>query len=724
MIARLSVRQLTHTLHLPPAQSEIYGGPHPKWLRDVLEQLPHLQNLIVSQLPFFDHSALRLYGDTKKPELAEGVPTFALRLLIAAQCRNTTSSGLADFLMHFPNLVFLDLSNTLATRDKSVLSNLCYMPNLQVLKLRQVNLRDEDVEIVASAVGICVRSLDIRGNLLTDISAETLLRFCFIAPDVDDGLTSTGNRQGGASLEDWPAGISRPDPDLLDDFRHDTLDEHFVKQLAKAAVRRLPSEDLPYSGITHLYISDNQLTATGFTKLIRSGRLFVLDAGSFSTLTVHEGPRSLSSNLERSSGIGGLVHLFEKHCFRNLTSLRIHHALLTKKTSAKENGLSPPPSIFEMSAEDTRHELDTPQPISELSIEETESLYELPGDALHVLVTPALGEKPVDPYGDVPSLPRGSVYAPEVVEEADSKGDAASILTPAGLGSMAQAVNGISGGDKLPGQIETPDLSISLIDIQRQQLRSRLLDKPYALAPGMLPKLRTLTLTDVPCHDQGSLVTDALIQFLCDCGLESRLAELETNLRKPQSAQSGRARSDGDPREIFALSRIVLEMAPPGSSSGASNPFRAPQPSSSVYRSKSITEDADSDSLWYAGENDFSFFDTDEECGLPATEPGLQVPLSTLTEKMTVVADDTQRNSIQPALQQPTGLDVIQELSIFRKQRKAAYEDAVRRGESFVEGFWSGEVKIVRWNGTQSYGNESLDGLSYGVDFRRGSLGQ
>ncbi|KAI7388131.1 hypothetical protein KC336_g17419, partial [Hortaea werneckii] len=44
--ARLLVRAMTHTLHLPPAHAEIYNGPHADWLRDILQRLPNLQALV------------------------------------------------------------------------------------------------------------------------------------------------------------------------------------------------------------------------------------------------------------------------------------------------------------------------------------------------------------------------------------------------------------------------------------------------------------------------------------------------------------------------------------------------------------------------------------------------------------------------------------------------------------------------------------------------------
>ena len=701
--ARQSVRELTHTLHLHPAQSEIYDRPHPKWLRDVLKQLPHLQNLRVSRLPFFDHSALLLYEDAMQLNAHDILPTFALRLLIAEQCRNTTSSGLAQFLVHFPNLVYLNLSNTYPARDKGVLSNLKHLPNLQVLKLRQVNLRDEDIETLAAAVGIRVRSLDVRDNLLTDRSVETLLRSCFIAPGINDGIGA--NREGVllmAGLEDWPAGIARPAPHLLADFRDEALDEHFAKRLATATIGRLPSEDLPLSGITHLYIAENRLSTAGLTKLIESGRLFVLDAGSIKDVS----PTELSTT---SPGVEKLVPVIEKHCNKNLTSLRIHHAVITTKFSAKDIGLAPPVS-FELSVEDHRFELPTAAPVVELGTEANTPIYELPGDALHLVVTGATSEETLETHQIFPSP-----GAPTAVEESCFKGEEASIITSANLGSMSQAVNGAGGDDVTLDHVDTTELCLLLIQEQRQQLRSRQDDKPYALLPGTLPKLKSLTLTDVPSHDPGDHIAKALIQFITGCAAEAKLAALESDLLEPHKLNS--QRWAGNPKgvhNIFALSRIILEMSHPTSSSSKPSTPRRP----SQFRS--ITGEPDCETLTTAALNDFSFTtnEADEECGQLAVDPDLPIALPILTEKMPVSSttdgdsgpdaissqsSSGNHRSSSPSrrpqtLQLDPGKDVRQELINFRTRRKAQYEDARRRvaGAGAVSGYWPGEVKIVR----------------------------
>lgn len=665
----------------------------------MLKQLPHLQSLRVSGFPFFDHSALRLYDDISAPDIP---PAFALRLLIAEGCRNTTPPGLAQFLVHFPNLVYLNLSNTYPAKDKNVLSSLKHLPNLQVLKLRQVNLRDEDIDTLAAAVGIRVRSLDVRDNLLTDRSAETLLRSCFIAPGVNDGLGA--NSEGvllTAGLEDWPAGITRPAPHLLADFRDEALDEHFTKRLATATIGRLPSEDLPLSGITHLYIAENRLSTTGLTMLIESGRLYVLDAGPIKDV-------SRTDPLTTSPGAEMLVPVIEKHCGENLTSLRIHHSVITTKFSAKDIGLAPPVS-FELSAEDHRFELPTLPPVFESGPEADTPIYELPGDSLHLAVTRAPGEETQEAHQVLPSP---DTIPPKAIKKPFFKSEEASIITSTGLSSIAQAVNGTGGNDVTLDHADTTGLCLSIIQEQRQQLRSRQDDKPYALMPGKLPKLKTLTLTDVPSHDPGDQIAKAIIQFITDCATEAKLAALETDLLEPHKPNSQRCTSNTiDPHNIFALSRIVLEMSHPISSSNPSTPRRQSQ-------FRSITGEPDCEILTTASQNDFSFTsnEADEECGQLAIDPGLPPALSILTEKMPVspTADDDSGPGVIPlrsslgyhrlsssfrkpwSLELDPGKCVRQELINFRTRRKEEYEDARRRGAGAVNGYWPGEVRIVR----------------------------
>ncbi|GME42580.1 Beta-lactamase-related protein [Neofusicoccum parvum] len=187
--ARLSTRELTHTLHFPPAHAEIYDGPHSDWLRDVLERLPRLQSLVVRGLPFFDHGALitlrrpsnlRLSSHSDSlPRMTHDFPLFWLRYLDASACTNATYSGLAEALQHFPALLYLDLSKTKSAKGADVLSVLKFCHSLRVLKLRSLALKDAEIEALATAVKTRLKSLDVRDNQLTDASARLLLDNCF-----------------------------------------------------------------------------------------------------------------------------------------------------------------------------------------------------------------------------------------------------------------------------------------------------------------------------------------------------------------------------------------------------------------------------------------------------------------------------------------------------------------------------------------------------------------
>ena len=736
---RLSVRELTHTLNLPPAQSEIYDGPHPEWLRDVLEQLPNLQSLVVSRLPFFDHMALlalRNRSDVRQGHIQESCSTFSLRLLIATHCQNTTSQGLAKALEHFPHLAFLDLSNTLAARDANVLCRLHNLYSLQVLKVRSVHLRDDDMEILAKAIRIQVRSLDVQGNHLTDHSVRTLLSMCFQTEDAANGL-SNGRSHNVSDLivEDWPAGFVRPDPAVLDEFKDESYDERFVRRLTSGIINRLPFEDLPSSGITHLYIADNNVTVEGLASLVRSQRLHVLDAGSLNHGAIPNSPRSASSTSTPHPhddnrpvslpGVEKLIPILDRFG-KEITSLRLHHGLLTRNAPIKIDENS---GLSELSAEDTLvrglegpstappieldaavYEMDASPPLYELEPRRPVSRFELPGDSAYVVVSPPIGNRPTLAKEESQSKAKcDHVFAPEVAEHNGHEVDERPVLTATGcLDIMAQAVNGVPSPDPLEriansteGPVasqESNKMRLALIEKRRQELRSSRLDKAHGLVPGMMPKLRTLTLTGVPTHTKCVTVHQSLIQFIKDCASETELATLQSHVGPSFIRRPGERRSKHQhhrAREIFALRRIVLEMTP---TEAPLSPQSAQTPRF-TRNTKSTTEDADSEALWQAAKNDFTFFDDDEECGLPSAEIGSQVSYSAISEKIVMLSDGSRVGKL-PTLQHPSQkdslIDVIQELAQFRKERKAAYENAIKAGAQYVEGYWPGEVKIVR----------------------------
>ena len=712
--ARLSVRELTHTLNLPPAQAEIYDGPHAEWLKDLLEALPNLQSLIVSRLSFFDHQALfalRRYSSGRQSATDGDRPLFSLRLLIAAQCRNLTASSLAEALTHFSGLAYLDLSGNSGARDPSVLSKFHDLSDLHILRLQNCQLRDSDMEVLGKSIGIRVRSLDLRGNALTDASVRILLQHCCHTRGTRSRASS------GVVVEnspDWHAGIARPNTNILDEFRDEALNDRFVRRLTTSIVNRLPSQDLRRSGITHLYIAHNHLSVEGVSSLIRSAQLYVLDVGSFDTSKLVGKPRAMSSSSPLTSGgcpislpgAGKLISILDEFG-KDLRYLRLHHSVVSQKAAPEEEHTAP--KSVELKGSIMPNELSPTPVVPELATDEPAPRYELSGDVMQIVLSPAIGEKSsLDAAEETSIARRGSAFAPEVIDDLNKDDDADPVLTATGLRSMAQAMNGISSSEsrhrvvpdlKGPASDDAgPSMHFTEIDKQLRGLKSQQDNRPHGLLPGLLPRLRTIVLTGVPCFDSTGIV-DFLIGFIQACALEAEVARLQAlleldPLRVPDQPYG--------PQKRCSLQRIVLEMDPPGSISAARGPNSpcAPQTLLSAFRTKSSTEDPDSEALWSAQENDFSFFNDDEECGLPSKQSH-PFPLSTLSERM-IMPLDVNPSKLLPTLQQPRsvdpGVDVVQELAKFRKDRKAAYENALRLGQHYVEGYWRGEIKIVRWH--------------------------
>jgi hypothetical protein len=138
-----------------------------------------------------------------------------------------------------------------------------------------------------------------------------------------------------------------------------------------------------------------------------------------------------------------------------------------------------------------------------------------------------------------------------------------------------------------------------------------------------------------------------------------------------------------------------------------------------AYPTKSSTEDADSEAFWEAAAQDFSFFG-EEECGLPDSEPGRTVPLEAMSglevaPQCATVAQEPRNN-----VSVPTPTDVLAEISKFRKEKKAAFENLLRMGyvDPDVEGYWPGNITVIRPTSNDSgeldcYGNRYESGWYY-----------
>ncbi|OQD75194.1 hypothetical protein PENDEC_c008G01008 [Penicillium decumbens] len=782
--ARHEVRAMTHTLHLPPALSEIYGGPRPGWLRDILESLPCLQSLIVSRLPFFDHNAMYALKNHQSSTL------YNVRLLLADHEPNTTSAGLAETLLRFPLLTYLDLSYTPPARDRGVLCSLSQLENLQVLKLRGIGLKDGDAEFLANAIGKRVRFLDLSKNMLTDMAVRSLLQASFMPPDHPAQLRP---RRTGSSPDLVPqTTLQNP---AMDFMKSPDLDGQFLKLLTQQVMNNPWIEDLPRTGITHLYVANNQITVEGVASLLASSRLHALDAGTvLSADMVH---KSISSRHGKYPGAEKLVPLLGTVAGDNLTYFRAHHTVLTAEPPAKDvasiTGFLP-----ELAASEVAHEfeMDASREIHELPGGVT-SIYELADTSTTESTSTVKGPTPTstrrlpNPYEDepLPSVRRGSAFAPEVIQT-NADGDVNSVIfsprtatSKSWQASEEGTLSSVSAPSAFPGALDTSSLEtnaqcsspVSTNDPHGKMIQELLAKRPRNqslplrggkesrfpyLHPSHMPHLETLVLTDVPSHiPPNSPVLYTLTRFITACSNEALLATLQAG--SDYSLPPGQARMQAEQqrsRSLFGLRRIVLEIVPTDASSRLTTWKPASQHNGVT---NSSTGDRDSESLWAAASNDFSFFG-EEECGIMENDPGKYFPMAALNEKISLLPsdDDSVHSGTESPLPAPQHarasreadeshhhlvqeVDVVAELAAFRRAKKAEYEQAVRRERGrrstngsgisgslttpgtqnpmahFVEGHWKGEVKIVR-NPTPKVRTGMVD--IYGNYFEKGYL--
>jgi hypothetical protein len=717
--SRTWVRELTHTLHLPPAHAEIYGGPHYEWLRDCLERLPRLQSLVVEGLPFFDHASLltlrhsSIWWQQTHPNI---YPVFGLRLLDASRCSNVTSNGLAEALSHFPDLVSLDLSKTLAAKDATVLDKLKHLRNLRVLKLRGLGLKDPDLSIVASAIDVRVRSLDVSDNQLTDASARMLLDYC-----LKEASTQSHARRSPLP----PIQHGRPAGEV-DTFATENLDRHMRQKLTNGFVGSLAIEEARDIGITHLYLSNNNISVEGISGLLRSARLQVLDVGTLPVIARNSRPsQSDNEKIELSlPGVEKLTPILSEFASQRLMHLRINYTIVTKNCPvdavaslrAELNGdydIYAPVDAQELAA------LQRPQP--ELDSLDN-AVYELPGDLVLPTELPTASPGPSDTScsnnnndvvkpkelaqspviratPDLPKIKRGSIYAPEPVDIPDSAlalarptYEARGGLTPKSAFSDVREKISLTSDESIQKSTRSRHNSIQFVEERRARLDLRQ-SQENRLHPGMLPKIHTLILTDVPSTTDNEELIERLVQFIGDCAEEVQIAKLRA--KHTYMLPPGRSRHIAEReyvKSLFALNRIVLEMEPPQVAP------RKVTTSWRTYPTKSSTEDTDSETFWEAATQDFSFFG-DEECGLPTAEPGRGPPLAAMSGLMLA----PKRPAAPPKPRQPDPdvkpvLDVVSEMGKFRKEKKAAYNVALQSGDPdpFVEGYWPGDITVVR----------------------------
>jgi hypothetical protein len=685
--ARRGVRSLTHTLHLPPAHAEIYNGPHADWLREVLEGLPNLQSLIVRGLPFFDHGALNALRYTRlsgnKNQLVPSQTPFGLRLLDASRCSNVTATGLQQALRRFDSLLYLDLSWTYPAKSPEVLRGLSQFRGLHVLKLRGISLKDDDVLILANAVKTRVRSLDLRNNQLTDRSVRILLEQCFTSPPRRDNNGQVTS----------PSLLPYLGAEMLAIYRGANFEAFLRNEFTGKFVGRLAIEDAPESGTTHLYLSDNQLTVEGLSGLVRSGRLHVLDIGSLPPTMASQGG---SFKMDFPS-LAKLAPVLAESASHSLTYLRIDHSLVTGESPVVQEHTNEQTSKYCELADTSNHpigvaELDHDTEVYEM-MGDTSFAAEVSGDAVNNAVRPAAVDKPAV-YVQQARRRSQDLPIPTQTERANEDDLHVTMLEQESDVSTLESTL-------------TPNSSLSFRGLSRsyssivKERKSRLqthLTQAKGFHPGLLPHLTTLTLTEVPPSSPTLDTPNRIISFVQACAEETKMAKLQAQLdwTLPPGRRTSSAYQKELVRRSFALEQLILEVAP---CSLAEKKVEA----ASAWRhrgTKSVTQDQDSEALWAASQTDFSFFGEGETNSLDTyLEP--HIPLDIMSGKEVSVgqhpssASDHPRNNSTKDTPSAPQIDVIAQLSKFRKATKSAHQQR-QNTEAEISGYWDGNIKVVR----------------------------
>ena len=719
--ANAITRSLTHTMHFPPAQAEIYDGPRSEWLADILRRLPYLQSLVVAHIPFFDYAALSSLVRLSQPNPGRGsqLSTYQLRLLDASNCYNLTPQSLAAALPLFPGLAYLDFSGTTSARYHEVLLALSSLPALQILKMQRLWMTDDDLAILVRAVSRRLCSLDIRNNRITDRGVAMLIQ---------DAIRSHAQV---ANAQDSSPRLSTKIERVLASEKHD---EHIRKRLTSGFVSNIGIEAESGQGITHLFAAGNAITSAGTSGLLRCKQLRVLDSGTIVTekMQTHHPKYELPPELVSLPGAESLIPIIESEA-DNLTYLRINHAVVTRTFSLKEaktfevedtSSMAMPRGVTELES--------TAIPPRELHGEHVNEVTgsipiyaELEGSPVEVQGPNVPMETTDARTGHIASRPEDAPLPVSAISPAlDSTGGLFSPVSPMSLTQPTHRPNGMNSDHlTVPGSSSLPEVAIQdgiEVDQQPEQHRHHQRKRTYSgvlndhearthyrqseehnLLAATMKQIRTLVLTDVPTRSRTANVAGNIIKFIESCAEEERWAALKASVGYQLPPGPDRRSAERQyAQTIFPFRKLVLEMAaerpmkPQGSGSWAGRRNGESQSSSTL----SSTLDPDCETYLNAAKDDFSFFGS-EECGQPDADMAARIPIAAFREKMTIDFDTSighRSGKRKDSAVQEQSYDVLAEISRFRRTKKAEFEAAVAAGREHVEGHWTGVIEVIR----------------------------
>lgn len=305
--ARQQVQTLSLTNVAPTFVS--WNSDEAGWLLNLLENLPTLRSLLVHRCVVVNQQVVRClsYGPIGPLSGAPTPKTWYLDVLSMTGLLNVTADCLAAALSCFPQLRYLDLSYSKPAGKHQFILQLCearFILTLKILKLRGVGLSDRSMSSIAMCIGTGLWSLDVGVNNLTDVAIQALLDHCLLPPDYAYNPRSAIHAT-----------------DRMSDCAQDDEEAHILRR---------PSDCQRNSGLTHLRIPNNDVSAEAIINLVRASRLVVLDCSREQGLGVHGYYRGETTR-DADQAVGVLRQLAEDKFVSagSLRYLKINHQLVT-----------------------------------------------------------------------------------------------------------------------------------------------------------------------------------------------------------------------------------------------------------------------------------------------------------------------------------------------------------------------------------------------------------
>ncbi|EEU44112.1 uncharacterized protein NECHADRAFT_30392 [Fusarium vanettenii 77-13-4] len=271
-------------------------------------------------------------------------------------------------------LAYLDISGTPGSVRPFLQRDL--LPELRVLKVRHKEVDDAALEALTTQFETRLWSLDLGNNKLTDHALEFLGSRCLYPTDLrsDAHFDVEGKLEFGRVTPDygswirvvespWSGSFDHPERHLVDAPSYDPHDalpqEDQLKRLdgrgpvqpdsADGVCRGLLGED-PYSasvsfqssrGLTHLNLTDNQISSLGIRKLLTLGRGH-LQQFSCDSMPLVPPSKASARAWSRTAKLYGYlyVHTLRPVLSSNLRAVRLHHSVVTQIPTLEIDGLS------------------------------------------------------------------------------------------------------------------------------------------------------------------------------------------------------------------------------------------------------------------------------------------------------------------------------------------------------------------------------------------------